>query len=209
MGEARAVATDAPRPRRRRRRLGLRALPLRLLAIGSLAVVVAAVVWMVQETRLQRPTVAKVASLGDRLPRKAAPKPMDDAPGLLDLGVDTLAFPDWSRFGWRPVGARSDQLAGREAVTVSYANRGRRLTYTIVSGTGHIGHPAPTRTTYRREPGGATVELDFLANARGGLTLTFKRRARTVVMTTPAEAAASWSTMVRLAAWAANGRLSF
>jgi hypothetical protein len=198
---------DSPWPRRRRR--GLRALPLRLLALGSLAVVAAAVLWLVREYQARRPTVAMVAALADRPPQQAAPKAMDGVPGLLDGAVDALAFPDWSGFGWRPVGARTDELAGRNAETVTYARGGHRLTYTIVSGTGHIAHPVPAWTTYRRAHGGPKVEFNLLVDGRGGLTLTFKRRLRTVVMTIPAGAATSRSTMVRLAAWADGGRLIF
>src|SRR6188472_15049 len=119
MGEARALAADSPWPRRRRR--GLRALPLRLLAVCSLAVVAAAPSWVVREYQARRPTVATVTALADRLPREPAPKAMHGVPGLLDRAVDSLAFPDWSGFGWRPVGARADELAGRNAVTVTYA----------------------------------------------------------------------------------------
>jgi hypothetical protein len=53
------------------------------------------------------------------------------------------------------------------------------------------------------------VEFNLLVDGRGGLTLTFKRRLRTVVMTIPAGAATSRSTMVRLAAWADGGRVIF
>jgi hypothetical protein len=208
MGEARVFATGTPWPRRRRRR-GLRALPLRLLALSSLAVVVAAIGAVVREYRARRPTVERVAALAERLPRTAAPTPMSGVPGVLNSAVDTLAFPDWSGFGWRPVGVRSDELAGRSAMTVTYARGGHRLTYTIVSGTRHVAHPTPTWTTYRRAQRGPKVELNFVPNDRGGLTLTFKRRLRTVVMTTPGDAATSRPAMVRLAVWAAGGRLLF
>jgi hypothetical protein len=208
MGEARAFVTHAPWPLRRRRR-GFRALPLRLLAFGSLVVVVAAIGWFGREYRAQIPTVAKVAALGERLPQTGAPKPMSGVPGVLDRAVDTLAFPDWSAFGWRPVGVRSDELAGRSAMTMTYARGGHRLTYTIVGGTRHVTHATPTWTTYRRAQRGPKVELNFVPNDRGGLTLTFKRRLRTVVMTTPADAATSRPIIVRLAAWAAGGRLLF
>jgi hypothetical protein len=92
MGEARTLATDAPWPRRRRRR-GLRALPLRLLALSSLAVVAAAIGWVVREYRAQRPTVAKVAALAEQLPQTGAPTPMSGVRGPLDRAVDTLCLP--------------------------------------------------------------------------------------------------------------------
>jgi hypothetical protein len=46
-----------------------------------------------------------------------------------------VRFPDWeARWGWRAVGARTDRLDGRRAVTVIYRKGGSGVHYTIVDG---------------------------------------------------------------------------
>jgi hypothetical protein len=49
--------------------------------------------------------------------------------------VDAVYFPNWTKsFGWRAVGARTDELAGHRAVTVFYQWHDFQIAYTIVSG---------------------------------------------------------------------------
>lgn len=73
---------------------------------------------------------AQVALRGPTLPPPAAA-----GGGRLALAVDGVAFPDYAReHGWRAVGTRTDTVAGRRAVTVTYARAGRRVGYTIVPG---------------------------------------------------------------------------
>jgi hypothetical protein len=141
MGEARALQ----HPWTRRRRRGLRALPIRVLALLSLALVSAAVAWLYERFQDSQATVPKIVSLAAGLPQEPAPRPVDGMPGVLDRAVDTIAFPDLAHFGWRPIGARRDEIAGRAAVTVSYASGDRQLRYTIVSGTGEVGNAVRPR----------------------------------------------------------------
>ena len=52
-----------------------------------------------------------------------------------DVRVGDIRFPDYAdRFGWRPVGARTDEVAGRQAVTVIYRKGGQGVHYTVVDG---------------------------------------------------------------------------
>jgi len=130
------------------------------------------------------------------------------ARGLLEASVDGLAFPDWSERGWRATGLRRDRIDGRDAVTVRYAARRGSLTYTIVSGTEHIDYGVPTRAVYRESRYGPKIELNWLASPDpAAYVLTFKRRSRTVVLTTRSRAAAR--RLERLANWRAGGRLRY
>ena len=44
-----------------------------------------------------------------------------------------MYFPNWaSQFGWKAIGARTDKLAGRTAVTVYYKWKAVTIAYTIV-----------------------------------------------------------------------------
>ena len=135
MGEARALQ----HPWTRRRRRGLRALPLRLLALVSLGLVVAAAWWVYQQWELRGATVPKVGNrpLPDS-PEQPAPKPAEGTARRAGSRGRTVAFPDLARFGWRAIGARSDDVAGRAAVTVYYARDGQQLRYTIVAGAGEV-----------------------------------------------------------------------
>jgi hypothetical protein len=46
-----------------------------------------------------------------------------------------VRFPDYQeRWGWRAVGARTDEVHGRRALTVVYRKRGRGVHYTVVDG---------------------------------------------------------------------------
>jgi hypothetical protein len=202
MGEARAL----PHPGTRRRRRGLRALPLRLLALGSLGVVVAAAWALFREWEYSGATVTKVAAAAAALPTEPAPQPAEDLPGVLDRAVDTVAFPDFKRFGWRAVGARTDDVAGRRAVTVYYARGERQLRYTIVSGAGAVVDAEGTAVepvTYGRR----TMRL--VTGVAGTTALVLERGGRTVVLTASGSDPSLRRTMARLASYRAGGRLAF
>lgn len=63
----------------------------------------------------------------------AAPDPGN--PKLLRDEVEGVRFPDFAaKFGWKPVGVRTDELGGRDTRTVFYERDGERIAYTIVSG---------------------------------------------------------------------------
>jgi hypothetical protein len=73
------------------------------------------------------PSLAAVAALATQVPAAAAPAPLPT--------VDGVRFPDWrDRRGWRAVGVREDRVAGRRALTVTYAKGPKRVVYTIVAG---------------------------------------------------------------------------
>jgi anti-sigma factor RsiW len=143
----------------------------------------------VEYGRLTRPTVPRVAEMAN--------VGFDDQPAAaLERTVDGLGFPRWARSGFTAIGGSTFTVSGRPAATVVYARDLQRITYTIVSGSGHINYATGTITRYRRV-GGEMVELNWLASPGG--VLTFKRNSRTVVMTgTPATAGLA-RTMSRLA----------
>jgi hypothetical protein len=202
MGEARALQ----HPWTRRRRRGLRALPLRLLALGSLGLVVAAAWLLFQQWEYSGATVTKVAAAAAALQTEPAPQPAEGQPGVLDRAVDTVAFPDFKRFGWRAVGARTDTVAGRGAVTVYYARGERQLRYTIVSGAGDVLDPKGTiaePVTYGRRT------MRFVSGIAGTTALVLERGGRTVVLTASGTEPALRRPMLRLASYRAGGRLAF
>jgi hypothetical protein len=201
MGEARALQ----HPWTRRRRRGLRALPLRLLALASLGLVGAAAWWVYKQWEFRGATVPKVTAAAAGLPTEPAPKPVEGMPGVLDRAVETVAFPDLGRFGWRATGARTDDVAGRSAVTVYYSHDGRQLRYTIVSGAGDVDNA--TATTSETVTAGRRT-MSFVTGA-APMTLVFKRVGRTVMLTGPAADPKLRRTMLRLAGYRAGGRLAF
>jgi hypothetical protein len=72
--------------------------------------------------------VAPVALRGATAPAPAV------RPGgeLLAAQAGPIAFPTWTRAGWRAVGARSDTIRGHDVRTVFYADgAGRRIGYAI------------------------------------------------------------------------------
>jgi hypothetical protein len=98
---------------------------------GGVAVVAAVLVLLVGGGG--GPSIDDAVALAQR-PAAAGAPPVDAAdPGHLDLGVGGVSFPNYR--GWRPVGARTDELDGRRAVTVSYrSNSSGPVSYTIVDG---------------------------------------------------------------------------
>jgi len=124
------LVAAAEHPRRRRRVAVPR--PRLALAAGSLAAVAAALVLALSGG--SGPSVAQAAQLALR--PATAPAPATRPGGAwLDAAVDGIAYPSWSRAGWRPVGARADTLDGHRVHTVLYADaRGVRVGYAIVAG---------------------------------------------------------------------------
>jgi hypothetical protein len=129
-----------------RRRAGIRGvraggLVPRIAAAGALAAAVAAVAIAVglsggSSALSQRTAMA----LTLRAPTLRAPAESRTHHAELAAAVDGVSFPYWARgLGWRPVGARTDHVAGRTVATVFYADRrGHRVGYAIVAGS-----PAP------------------------------------------------------------------
>lgn len=159
------LALEAPSRRagRRRRRPVALAVACALVIVALLAL---------RTGRSAVPNLQTVASLGARPATEAAPARSAGDPATLRRAVDGIAFPYWQEYGMRAVGARSDALGGRSAVTVFYrAPRGTRVAYTILSGT-----PAPSiaggvpvwsgSTEYRELTAGGRHELAWLERGR-------------------------------------------
>ena len=161
-------------------------------------------------------TVGDVAKAANRPDDRRAPQPAAGAPGILDVEIDDLAFPDLNRFGWRATGVRRDRVDGRSMTTVAYERGAKRLTYTLVSGADHADYGVPT-LALQRERGrieinvisGSTTLVGDGARQRLPVVFALKRRKRTVVVTAPAMTGRALRRLIRLATWRAGGRLTF
>src|SRR4051794_13624393 len=79
------------------------------------------------------PGVDDVAAAAVR-PPTAAVAPIPPGAKLLREHYDGVAFPNYAaKFGWRPVGTRTDHIGGRFTRTVFYEKDGRRIAYTVVA----------------------------------------------------------------------------
>jgi hypothetical protein len=100
-------------------------------AIGALFVVLGLFAGQILDDAPSRPGVRAVAPIALRAPTAPAP-PARPGGELLDARVGPIAFPTWTRAGWRAVGARSDTVDGHALSTVFYADAaGRRIGYAI------------------------------------------------------------------------------
>ncbi len=147
------------------------------------------------------PTVLSVHAILGEGAQAPAPQPLADDPQLLAADLDGVRFPDWEReFGWTAVGQRSEELDGRQAKTVFYEHEGHEIAYTIVGGKPL---PAPAGAT-RRTVGG--VDLALYRAEDGHEIVVFQRQGKTCVLSGHVE---HRSTLVELASWRADGRLTF
>jgi hypothetical protein len=114
-------------------RLGWR--PAYAVVAGALACAVAALVLLLPGGTPGSPSVSQAAQLALRGPSGPAPAADPSEPRMkLAQRLQGLYFPNWSdTLGWRPTGVRSDQLGGRQAVTVYYQQQGKSVAYTIVA----------------------------------------------------------------------------
>lgn len=181
---------ESARPQRRtlaRRRIayagGLAA------ALGAVAL---AVVLLAPGGTPVAPSVSDAAALAARGPAQAAPAPDPAHPGTqLRQNVGEVYFPDWTHsFGWRAVGARTDTLGGRKAVTVYYEWQNQRIAYTIVAA------PALPQPVARRTWQNGT-ELRTLTH-EGRLVVTWREAGDTCVLSGTGISAAE---LQKLAAW--------
>jgi anti-sigma factor RsiW len=124
---------EAARPTRRterRRRLGYAG-----GLAGALAALALALALILPSGTPGAPSVSDAAALATLGATGPAPTP-DPAHPKAQLGasVGQVYFPNWSAsLGAHAVGARTDVLHGRRAVTVYYDWHGRRVAYTIVA----------------------------------------------------------------------------
>lgn len=184
------------RPVRRRRTLGFAG------ALGVAVAAVAATLAVGLGGATEEPTVLETAAVAaDAQPTMPAPAPDRARPVLLRASMDGVAFPQWRKLGWRAVGARRDEIAGREAMTVFYENaRGRRAAYSILEGE-TIETPGDA---YRRTVN--DIRLAIL-RADGRRVVTWTRDRHTCVMSAPA--AVPEEALLKLAAWDAGGAVPF
>jgi anti-sigma factor RsiW len=118
--------TRAARGRRHRMRRTL-VLP----GATALAVAIAAVVILIGGSG-SPPTVPQAAHLALSAATLPPPGVEPGKPGLLRMSAAGIPFSNWR--GWRPVGARTDVVSGRQITTVFYEKPNARVGYAIVSG---------------------------------------------------------------------------
>lgn len=174
--------------------------PWSLALGGGLAAAAAAalVAVLVVSGGAEAPTTAQVASLGDRGANAPAPEPAET--NLLDASVAGVSFPDFGKeFGWRPQGARADELDGRATRTVFYEQGTRQVAYTIVSGEA-LTWPAEAGRTIRDGTEFRTFERD------GATVVTWRRDGQTCVLS---GSDASERELLALAAWNGSGAVAF
>jgi hypothetical protein len=85
------------------------------------------------------PSALDAAALAERGATAAAPRVSSSQEHLLAVAVGGVPFPRWQeRFPWKPSGQRTDELNGRQTLTVFYDGVREaphvRLGYTIVDG---------------------------------------------------------------------------
>ncbi len=138
------------------------------------------------------PSVSDAAALAVRGPTQPAPVSDPSSPGGRQYeGVGEVYFPNWTaKFNWNAVGARTDTLDGRTAVTVYYERNNVRIAYTIV-------HAPPLSEPSTKETWRHGTELRTL-KVNGRQVVTWRRAGDTCVLSGTGVNAAD---LQRLAAW--------
>jgi anti-sigma factor RsiW len=167
------------------------------LVAGAVAVVLAAIVLFGGGG----PAIDDVASAAVREPTaQVAAVPPDSK--LLKENVEGVAFPDYAaKFGWKPVGTRTDRIGGRRTRTVFYEKDGKRIAYTIVAGDA-LSVPGDAATAKSEGTELATFESE------GRTVVTWKRNGRTCVLSaiTPE---VPRDELLQLASWKGMGAVPF
>jgi hypothetical protein len=142
-------------------------------------------------------TVRQASVLTLRQPTGAAPPHSKSNRPTLAVAVNGLPFPYWEdRFGWRAVGTRTDQLAGRQVTTVFYGNhRGQTIGYSIVAGA------KPPRIGEGTVAWRGGVHY-WLLNVNGAPVVTWLREGHLCVVSGRGVDSA---TLLRLASWTDHG----
>ncbi len=180
---ARLQAEIARRHSRRPRRAP------RLVGAAVLAAALAAIVLL---TTGGNPSIPNVAAAALNAPTRPAPAhdPGDDR--YIAVRVGGVPFPDYAdRWGWKAVGSRTDEVAGRPTTTVIYRRGDRGVHYTIVDGD-PLTVPAGAR--WVREDG---LRIAILRE-RGAAVVTWQRGGHTCVL---ASRTLTTGELVRLATW--------
>jgi hypothetical protein len=160
----------------------------------ALAAVVLALVLALPSGAPGGPSVSDAAALANRGPTMAAPVPDPSHPrALLYQNVGEVYFPNWNtHLGWHAVGARTDTLHGRAAVTVYYRSNNRMIAYTIVNSP-PLSQPSG-KETWRNGTELRTLQLN------GRQVVTWRRNGDTCVLSGTGVTAAA---LQKLAAWKA------
>jgi hypothetical protein len=163
---------------------------------AALAAVVLALVLALPSGTPGGPSVSDAAALAARGSTQPAPVPDPSSPGGRQYeGLGDVYFPNWAaRFGWKAVGARTDNLAGHSAVTVYYEWKHSRIAYTIV-------HSPPLAQPSAKATSLNGTELRTL-DVNGRQVVTWRRAGNTCVLSGTGVSAADLQT---LAAWKAPG----
>ena len=148
----------------------------------------------------ESPSVGDTVALAEKPPTEAAPGAVPRAPQLLRAAVEDVPFPNYAeKFGWKPVGVRSDEPSGRDATTVFYEKGRRTIAYTIVSGDA-LDPPEEARSTTR---GG----VEYRTFHEGGRTVvTWERDGNTCVLSGTAGRPME---LLALADWRGKGAIPF
>jgi hypothetical protein len=173
------------------------------LAVGTAVALVALALVLprVFDSSSGEPTVLDAHALSSAGPQATAPQSLPSQPQLLAAELDGVRFPNWEpEFGWRATGRSSEELDGRRAETVFYEHDGHEIAYTIVGGEAL---PAPPTATHRNVDG---VELALYRASDGHEIVSFQRQGKTCVLSGHVE---HRSTLVKLASWHADGKLTF
>jgi hypothetical protein len=189
------IAARSPRPARRSRpRIALAG------AVATVAVAVVLALTLVAELG-GHPTIAEAARPSALA--ATAPAPAQDArrPTLLRASFAGVTYPDWNKqFGWRTTGRRHDTIeGGRSAETVFYQHTHHRIGYTVVSG-----KPLKPPGHAERYEANGLVMLAYKDGRRD--VVTFERDGRTCVL---AGVVHQRATLLKLAAWKADGAIAF
>jgi hypothetical protein len=147
-----------------------------------------------------RSTVVQAAELSLRPSTEPAPATNLERPALVERSFAGVTFPAWSgKFGWRTDGARSDELDGRETLTVYYRHTHHRIGYTVIAGR-TVEPPDDAETL---NAGG--LELHRFRLGRQDV-VTFVRNGRTCVLSGDVH---DPDTLVKLASWRGEGSIGF
>ena len=151
------------------------------IAVGALAAVAAVAIGLV---------LALGAGAGPSIPGAArlafapstGPAPAASSATLLDVSYGGVTYPNYSEFRVKPTGTRTDQIGGRQALTVFYRlPGGAPLSYTVFSGP-PVRLPAEARSvTYDGVP------LRVFSTSSGLAVVTLVRHGRTCVLAAPTD----------------------
>jgi hypothetical protein len=188
----RAVARGAGARRRRLRGL--------LIPAGGLVAALVVVVVLVTGGGAA-PSVVATASLAARGPVLPPPAENEANKALLKSSIEGVPFPYWGDLKWESVGARDDEIEGRKARTVYYANKaGVRTAYTILGGDAI---DPPSDAAKRTDKG---TDL-YVIEDNGRRIVTWERNGHTCVLSAPL--GVPEQKLLDLAAWQGNGKVPF